>query len=243
MELIFEQSKAGRKGVTLPAKDVPGGAEIDKKYKRVVDAELPSVSEPEAVRHFTNLSKMNFGVDSHFYPLGSCTMKYNPKFTEEVAKKWSKLVLKIDIYEYDREQAVDKLRDSITIDISYFLFPDSPVSDEWEFDTLKVYSLNYLKLKITADKPLLGEFLRKKLNPLQLFILAAKDVPQKTDPKFLPIYTVCKFVDGQSFRTSDLPQSDFCKWMHKHVFLVGGKDPTEFAEQLSSHTLNLELHD
>lgn len=46
------------------------------------------------------------------------------KFTEEVAKKWSKLILKIDIYDYDREQAVDKIRDTLKIDISYFLFPD-----------------------------------------------------------------------------------------------------------------------
>jgi len=85
MELIFERSKAGRKGMVLPKKDVPADAKIDKKYARGKEAELPSVSEPEVVRHFTNLSKMNFGVDSHFYPLGSCTMKYNPKFTERIA--------------------------------------------------------------------------------------------------------------------------------------------------------------
>lgn len=90
---------------------------------------------------------------------------------------------------------------------------------------------------------MLSEFLRKKLNPLQVFILAAKDVPEKLDPKFLPIYTVCKFVDGRTFSTIKLPQTDFCKWMHKHVYLVGGKDPHEFREQLASKTLDLELHD
>ena len=85
MELIFTKSKPGKKGGTLPSKDIPVSAEVDPKYKRTRDAELPCVSEPEVVRHFTNLSKMNFGVDSHFYPLGSCTMKYNPKFTERIA--------------------------------------------------------------------------------------------------------------------------------------------------------------
>ncbi len=85
MELIFEKSRHGRKGLTLPAKDVPADAELDKKFVRKKDAELPSVSELDVIRHFTNLSKRNFGVDSHFYPLGSCTMKYNPKFTEKIA--------------------------------------------------------------------------------------------------------------------------------------------------------------
>ena len=85
MELIFHESKRGKKGGTLPDKDVPKKAELDPKYRRAEDARLPCVSEPEAVRHFTRLSMMNFGVDSHFYPLGSCTMKYNPKFTEKIA--------------------------------------------------------------------------------------------------------------------------------------------------------------
>ncbi len=85
MELIFGISSSGRIGVTLPEKDVPTEGKIDKRYLREKDAELPSVSEPEVVRHFTNLSKMNFSVDSNFYPLGSCTMKYNPKITERIA--------------------------------------------------------------------------------------------------------------------------------------------------------------
>jgi len=85
MELIFEKSRPGRKGLTLPERDVPAEAKLDPKYARKEDAELPCVSELDVVRHFTNLSKMNFGVDSNFYPLGSCTMKYNPKFTEKIA--------------------------------------------------------------------------------------------------------------------------------------------------------------
>ncbi len=85
MELIFELSKDGKRGVKMPVSDVPKMPALDPAYMREKDAELPCLSEPEVVRHFTNLSRMNFGVDSHFYPLGSCTMKYNPKFTEKIA--------------------------------------------------------------------------------------------------------------------------------------------------------------
>ncbi|MFH1847213.1 MAG: aminomethyl-transferring glycine dehydrogenase subunit GcvPB [Candidatus Omnitrophota bacterium] len=85
MELIFARSKQGKPGLSLPCKDVKVTCSIDDKYKRNKDAELPEVSEPEVVRHFTNLSKLNFSIDSNFYPLGSCSMKYNPKFTEKIA--------------------------------------------------------------------------------------------------------------------------------------------------------------
>jgi len=84
MELIFEKSVKGRKGIKLPTPDVPK-AEIYEKYLRKETAGLPEVSELDVVRHFTNLSKMNFSVDTNFYPLGSCTMKYNPKFMETIA--------------------------------------------------------------------------------------------------------------------------------------------------------------
>jgi len=85
MKLIFERSKEGVRGVKMPSSDVPSQVKIASKFRREKDAALPNISESEVVRHFTNLSKMNFGVDSHFYPLGSCTMKYNPKFTEKIA--------------------------------------------------------------------------------------------------------------------------------------------------------------
>lgn len=85
MELVFAKSKSGKKGVSLPPNDIAARCEIAPKYLRENDPGLPSLSEQEVVRHFTNLSKMNFGVDANFYPLGSCTMKYNPKFTEKIA--------------------------------------------------------------------------------------------------------------------------------------------------------------
>lgn len=85
-KLIFELSKPGRQGWSLPenrwkesTEDLPDG------LKRNTPPLLPQVSEPDVVRHYVNLSDMNFGVDTGFYPLGSCTMKYNPKIGEETA--------------------------------------------------------------------------------------------------------------------------------------------------------------
>ena len=85
MELIFSKGSPGRQGSSLPDLDVPGKNSIPASLRRENPAELPEVSELDAVRHYTLLSRKNFGVDSHFYPLGSCTMKYNPKFHENIA--------------------------------------------------------------------------------------------------------------------------------------------------------------
>ena len=82
-KLIFELSKPGRIGFSLP--ECETGANIPTKLRRESELVLPEVSEPDVVRHYTNLSQMNFGVDTGFYPLGSCTMKYNPKINEEIA--------------------------------------------------------------------------------------------------------------------------------------------------------------
>jgi len=84
MRLIYEKSVKGRRGFKLPQSDVVKQQEMLAQYSRKCKANLPEVSELDVVRHFTNLSRMNFSVDSNFYPLGSCTMKYNPKFTEKV---------------------------------------------------------------------------------------------------------------------------------------------------------------
>lgn len=85
MQLIFEKSAAGRRAVKMPASNVPAQKPLDKKYCRSTELGLPELSELDVVRHFSNLSRMNFSVDTNFYPLGSCTMKYNPKFTEKAA--------------------------------------------------------------------------------------------------------------------------------------------------------------
>lgn len=85
MTLIFEKSVTGRRGVSLPESDVPVSNPIPPAYSRTRELPLCELSELDVVRHFTELSTKNFGVDTNFYPLGSCTMKYNPKVTEVVA--------------------------------------------------------------------------------------------------------------------------------------------------------------
>jgi len=85
MELIFEISKAGKKGYSSPKCDVPE-IKLLHSFLRMSPALLPEVSEPEIIRHLVNLSSLNHHVDKDFYPLGSCTMKYNPKINEEVAR-------------------------------------------------------------------------------------------------------------------------------------------------------------
>ena len=82
--LIFEISSPGRIGVHLPECDVPH-ASLPQEYLRE-DLPLPEVSEVDLVRHYVRLSQLNYGVDTGFYPLGSCTMKYNPKVSEEAAR-------------------------------------------------------------------------------------------------------------------------------------------------------------
>lgn len=87
--LIFEISKPGRIGYSLPPLDVEEAdlaALFGSEYVRTEDAELPEVAELDIMRHYTALSRRNHGVDSGFYPLGSCTMKYNPKINEYVAR-------------------------------------------------------------------------------------------------------------------------------------------------------------
>ncbi len=89
MKLVFERSVPGRIGFSLPEQDVPETNLEDifeSRYIRSEKADLPELSELEIMRHYTELSNHNFGVDSGFYPLGSCTMKYNPKINEKVAR-------------------------------------------------------------------------------------------------------------------------------------------------------------
>ncbi|RKY13142.1 MAG: aminomethyl-transferring glycine dehydrogenase subunit GcvPB, partial [Planctomycetota bacterium] len=86
--LIFEKSICGTRGVTLPPLDVPSrpiDEVIPQHLLRKKPLMLPELPEPEITRHFTLLSQENVGVDTHFYPLGSCTMKYNPKVNETIA--------------------------------------------------------------------------------------------------------------------------------------------------------------
>ena len=88
MDLIFEKSRPGRRATQLPPCDVPEAPLADLVDPDLLrqDLDLPEVAEVDLVRHYTALSRRNFGVDLGFYPLGSCTMKYNPKINEDVAR-------------------------------------------------------------------------------------------------------------------------------------------------------------
>ena len=83
MKLIFEKSKAGRRASSLPRHDLPV-PEVPRELRRERPPRLPELAEPEVVRHFTELATRTFGIDTGFYPLGSCTMKHNPRVNERV---------------------------------------------------------------------------------------------------------------------------------------------------------------
>ncbi|MCI0880680.1 MAG: aminomethyl-transferring glycine dehydrogenase subunit GcvPB [Chloroflexi bacterium] len=82
--LLMDRSVAGRRAFTLPESDVPVQELPDPSLLRD-DIELPEVSQLEVIRYFSLLSQLNFSIDTNFYPLGSCTMKYNPKINDELA--------------------------------------------------------------------------------------------------------------------------------------------------------------
>lgn len=85
-KIIFELSKPGRRGASIPKNGCPDAmTAIPEALMREAEPELPEVDELSVVRHYTNMSNNNFGVDTGFYPLGSCTMKYNPKINEEMS--------------------------------------------------------------------------------------------------------------------------------------------------------------
>ena len=80
---LFEMSRPGRPGVTVPASDVPETL-LPAEWRRK-ELDLPEVAEGDLVRHYVRLSQANYSVDTGFYPLGSCTMKYNPKVNDAAA--------------------------------------------------------------------------------------------------------------------------------------------------------------
>src|SRR5437588_1855766 len=83
VKLIFEKSRAGRRASTLPSYDLPPG-DVPEELRRERPPRLPELAEPEVVRHFSELATRTFGIDTGFYPLGSCTMKHNPRVNERV---------------------------------------------------------------------------------------------------------------------------------------------------------------
>ena len=99
---IFELSRPGRPTAQFPSVDVPADPldELLPHDQRTANTpDLPELSEPDVIRHFVNLSTLNMSVDTHFYPLGSCTMKYNPKRHERLAR----LPGVCDLHPYQRD--------------------------------------------------------------------------------------------------------------------------------------------
>ena len=84
MKLIYEKSQAGRRASVIPRPDGLQAPEVPEDLRRSEAPRLPEVTELELVRHFTELSTRNYGIDTGFYPLGSCTMKYNPRVNERL---------------------------------------------------------------------------------------------------------------------------------------------------------------
>ncbi len=83
--LIFEQSSPGRRATAQAPLEAPAPDDIPEHLLRATSAHLPEVSELQVVRHYTRLSQRNFSIDTHYYPLGSCTMKYNPRAANQLA--------------------------------------------------------------------------------------------------------------------------------------------------------------
>jgi len=106
--LLHELSVPGRRAAMLPPSDVPERPLSDlvpDKYRAAAPPALPEVSEPDVVRHYVNLSTLNMSVDTHFYPLGSCTMKYNPKRHE----RWARLPGLGDVHPYQSDDDLQGL--------------------------------------------------------------------------------------------------------------------------------------
>ena len=100
---LVELAHSGRRGCTFPESDVPAAARFaDSQVAAGRDrVRMPELAEPDVIRHFVNLSTLNMSVDTHFYPLGSCTMKYNPKRHERL----SRLPGLVDLHPYQIDEA------------------------------------------------------------------------------------------------------------------------------------------
>lgn len=127
------------------------------------------------------------------------------KISEAIAEKFTNQILHISVISVNRETSEEVVDETIDIDISCLLFPRDKVEVsftlvnlirfvvqfEWKFDKLKTMAIHYMNIKVESDQPLLSDFLGKKLNPLQINLVAIKDIPYKVEPRFKPIYATC----------------------------------------------------
>lgn len=113
----------------------------------------------------------------------------------------------------------------------------------FESNTIRVMKIDKLVLKLAADKELIGETFRHYLNPFEVEVIGAKDVPLQTNDKYLPAYVKYTFFDGMTVETNAVVGNDKLLWSHRHVFLAGLINPSELTESLRSKYLKFELHD
>ena len=135
------------------------------------------------------------------------------KVSEDVARYFETMILKLDVYSTNRETQEETLEESQELDLSCLLFnAEKNHSMQWSFDKMRTTAIHYLNVTVSIDQPLLNNFLRRKLNPLQVNLVACKDIPYKTEPRYKPIYAIFKFVDGRSFKTREMPQQAACRF-------------------------------
>jgi glycine dehydrogenase subunit 2 len=189
-KLIFEISRKGRKSYTLPECDVPD-ADIESilpdEYKRKSDPVLPEVSEVDVIRHFTLLSNKNYGVDSGFYPLGSCTMKYNPKINEDMSKNPHFT----DVHPYQPEGTVQGCLE-LMYDLSHMLSEISGMDEVTLHPAAGAHGELTGLMIIKAYHESRGDFQRKKIivpdsahgtNPASAAVAGFEIVEVKSDAK------------------------------------------------------------
>mmetsp|Transcript_39722 Transcript_39722/g.38288 ORF Transcript_39722/g.38288 Transcript_39722/m.38288 type:complete len:114 (-) Transcript_39722:724-1065(-) len=113
--------------------------------------------------------------------------------------------MKVEVISVNRENLEETVKETINIDLSCLLFPKENPEFVWSFYKLKALEIHFLQIKVSCDQSLLSEFLRKKLNPLQVKLVGIKNIPYKVEHKYKPIHSVVRFVDSRSFRTLDSP--------------------------------------
>ena len=166
-----------------------------------------------------------------------------------VEDDFCKTITSKNFYVYFVNAEDSKVADSLLIDVSSLLMAkgeQAKPSFSFESSTIKVMDIDWFEIRIEADKELLQETYRHFLNPLQVEVIGAKDVPLDTMNKYEPAYVKYSFFDYKeqtAVLTNPVAGNGMLLWNHKHVFLAGLLDPTELKEKIRSKYLKFELHD